>query len=103
VTRVLGIFTRFRWTVRPGSDLYLVYSHNLRERLPEFDPRRGLETQRGGGQALLVLPVQREHRQTQPPHDGGQAKCHDDGHPHQRRHGSRCIEGNEHPSAARPQ
>jgi len=28
-TSVLGWQSRFRWTVRPGNDLYLVYIHNL--------------------------------------------------------------------------
>jgi hypothetical protein len=31
VSRVVGTFTRFRWIVRPGSDIYLVYTHNLLE------------------------------------------------------------------------
>lgn len=48
VTRVVGTFARFRWIVRPGSDLYLVYTHNLRERPLTADPRdrpwHGLET-----------------------------------------------------------
>jgi hypothetical protein len=35
---VIGVFTRFRWIVRPGSDLYLVYTHNLRYGDP-LDPR----------------------------------------------------------------
>jgi hypothetical protein len=39
VTRALGTFTRFRWTIRPGSDLYLVYTHNLRDGLLLPDPR----------------------------------------------------------------
>jgi hypothetical protein len=45
VSRVVGTFTRFRWTITPGSDLYLVYTHNLRtaDLLP--DPRsQRLET-----------------------------------------------------------
>jgi hypothetical protein len=39
VTRVVGTFTRFRWTITPGSDLYLVYTHNLREEPLIADPR----------------------------------------------------------------
>ena len=30
-SRVLGWQSRFRWIVRPGSDLYLVYTHNWLE------------------------------------------------------------------------
>lgn len=49
VTRVVGTFARFRWIVTPGSDIYLVYTHNLRERPLSGDPREqrpwlGLET-----------------------------------------------------------
>jgi hypothetical protein len=46
LSRVLGAFARFRWIVRPGSDLYLVYTHNLRERQPLTDgsARGGFET-----------------------------------------------------------
>ena len=46
VSRLLGLFGRFRWIVRPGSDLYLVYTHILQDRpvVPE-DPREtGLVT-----------------------------------------------------------
>jgi hypothetical protein len=28
VSRVLGWQARFRWILRPGNDLYLVYQHN---------------------------------------------------------------------------
>lgn len=46
LSRVVGIFSRFRWTFRPGNDLFFVYTHNLRDPLPtELDPRDpGLET-----------------------------------------------------------
>jgi hypothetical protein len=40
VSRVVGLFARARWIVRPGSDIYLVWTHNWQneaERL--FDPR----------------------------------------------------------------
>ena len=30
VSRVLGLFMRFRWILQPGNDLYLVYTHNWR-------------------------------------------------------------------------
>jgi hypothetical protein len=39
VSRMVGTFTRFRWTITPGSDLYLVYTHNLRETTLLADPR----------------------------------------------------------------
>lgn len=42
ISDIVGIFTRFRWIVRPGSDLYVVYTHNLRRGEP-LDPR-GLYT-----------------------------------------------------------
>ena len=32
VSDILGWQARFRWIVRPGSDLYLVYQHNWQER-----------------------------------------------------------------------
>ena len=28
VSRVMGWQSRYRWIVRPGNDLYLVYTHN---------------------------------------------------------------------------
>jgi hypothetical protein len=28
ISDVLGLYNRFRWTITPGSDLYLVYTHN---------------------------------------------------------------------------
>ena len=31
VSRVMGWQSRFRWILRPGSDLYVVYTHNWRE------------------------------------------------------------------------
>jgi len=31
VSDVVGLFTRFRWILTPGSDLYLVYTHNWGE------------------------------------------------------------------------
>ena len=31
VSRVMGLQSRFRWIVRPGSDLYVVYNHNWLE------------------------------------------------------------------------
>jgi hypothetical protein len=31
VSGVLGWQARYRWIMRPGNDLYLVYTHNWRE------------------------------------------------------------------------
>ncbi len=28
LSRIVGLYGRFRWVIRPGSDLYLVYTHN---------------------------------------------------------------------------
>ncbi|MEX2583018.1 MAG: DUF5916 domain-containing protein [Gemmatimonadota bacterium] len=42
VSQVVGLFARMRWIVRPGSDVYLVWTHNWqneRERLLERDFR----------------------------------------------------------------
>jgi hypothetical protein len=44
VSRIIGTFTRLRWSVRPGSDIFLVYTHNLRDAALDADPRRGLVT-----------------------------------------------------------
>ncbi len=45
VTQRLGSFSRIRWTLRPGSDLYFVYTHNwLYETGRPFDESRGLAT-----------------------------------------------------------
>ena len=27
-SELIGLYSRLRWTLRPGSDFYLVYSHN---------------------------------------------------------------------------
>jgi len=42
VSRLLGWQVRFRWIERPGTDLFLVYTHNWRE--TEVGPRRHLTT-----------------------------------------------------------
>lgn len=33
VSRIAGLYSRLRWTLRPGSDLYVVYTHNWRNDL----------------------------------------------------------------------
>lgn len=35
---VLGLYNRFRWTITPGSDLYLVYSYNWIQGENRFEP-----------------------------------------------------------------
>lgn len=42
VSDVLGFYNRFRWTITPGSDLYLVYTHNWMRMDNRFEP---IETQ----------------------------------------------------------
>jgi hypothetical protein len=38
-SEIIGLFTRLRWIVRPGNDIYLVYTHNWRnEILDSLDP-----------------------------------------------------------------
>jgi hypothetical protein len=44
VSRVLGTFARFRWIVRPGSDLYLVYGRSMLEDPTSLDRFRGFQT-----------------------------------------------------------
>jgi hypothetical protein len=44
VSRVVGTFTRFRWIVRPGSDIFLVYTHNLLDDPTSLDRFRALQT-----------------------------------------------------------
>jgi hypothetical protein len=41
-SRVLGWQGRFRWILRPGNDLYFVYTHNWRDYLDPLD--RGFRT-----------------------------------------------------------
>ena len=38
LSNVLGLFSRFRWTLTPGSDLFLVYTTNWIERDNRFEP-----------------------------------------------------------------
>jgi hypothetical protein len=42
VTDIVGLFGRFRWIVRPGNDVYFVYTHNWQDigrRVLDFDYR----------------------------------------------------------------
>lgn len=61
VTRVVGLFARARWILRPGNDLFLVYTHNWREEelIPTPDGRteRRFETLSRGGAAKLTYAI----------------------------------------------
>jgi len=35
-TRSIGVNTRLRWTFKPVADLFLVYNHNVRDRLDRW-------------------------------------------------------------------
>ena len=45
-SEIVGLFARLRWIVKPGNDIYLVYSHNWRyDALDTLDPdNRSLQT-----------------------------------------------------------
>jgi len=48
VTRILGLFARARWIVRPGNDIYLVWTHNWQNQLEQLlDPREFTTLSRG--------------------------------------------------------
>jgi hypothetical protein len=58
VTRIVGLFGRLRWTVRPGSDLYLVYTHNWQNLgAGLLDRDRDLITLSRGGSMKLSYAV----------------------------------------------
>jgi hypothetical protein len=45
VSEVVGLYSRFRWIVRPGSDIFLVYTHNWQNVVGGFDTlQRGATT-----------------------------------------------------------
>jgi hypothetical protein len=44
VSDVVGLFTRFRWILTPGSDLYLVYTHNWQDNQDDLLSRHRFET-----------------------------------------------------------
>jgi len=48
VTKLVGLFARARWIVRPGSDIFLVWTHNW-QREPEWLPDREFATVSWGG------------------------------------------------------
>jgi hypothetical protein len=54
VSKIVGLFARGRWIVRPGSDLYLVYTHNWQNLgTGLFDRDRDLVTLSKGGSMKL--------------------------------------------------
>lgn len=57
VSDILGLFVRFRWIVRPGSDLFLVYTHNWREQVDDPLSRRRFETLSRGGSTKINYTV----------------------------------------------
>lgn len=52
VSRVVGLFARMRWIVRPGSDVFLVWTHNWQDQILPGG-HRGFDTLSRGG-ALKV-------------------------------------------------
>jgi len=49
LSRIVGLYSRLRWTVRPGSDVFLVYTHNW------IDPLEGpLQTRERGAVTKLT-------------------------------------------------
>lgn len=52
VSKLLGWQARYRWIVRPGNDVFLVYTHNWIE--DRLDPRGGFDTLDRRGAAKVV-------------------------------------------------
>jgi hypothetical protein len=48
VTDVAGLFARLRWIMKPGNDLYLVYTHNWRNLETDLLDRHFQTLSRGG-------------------------------------------------------
>lgn len=48
VTRVMGLFARGRWIVRPGNDIFLVWSHNWQNEVARLLDREFTTLSRGG-------------------------------------------------------
>jgi hypothetical protein len=48
VSRVVGLFARMRWIVRPGSDVFLVWTHNWRNEADPLGDRQLVTLSRGG-------------------------------------------------------
>ena len=56
VSAVLGWQARFRWIVRPGNDVFFVYTHNFIDDIDPLNPRRGFRTldQRSAAKAVYT-------------------------------------------------
>lgn len=52
VSQVVGLFARARWIVRPGSDIYLVWSHNWRNEVARLLDREFTTISWGGAMKL---------------------------------------------------
>jgi hypothetical protein len=48
VSQVVGLFARMRWIVRPGSDVYLVWTHNWQSEAERLLNRQFVTLSRGG-------------------------------------------------------
>lgn len=60
VSDVVGLFARLRWIMRPGSDLYLVWTHNWRYEAMEMDgPGPGLGPRDGSGPGRRLERISR--------------------------------------------
>ena len=55
VTRVVGWQSRFRWILRPGNDIYIVYSHNWLELI---GPNTGFVTQSRNAASKIIYTKQ---------------------------------------------
>ena len=55
VSEIVGLFTRLRWIVKPGNDVYLVYSHNWQySALDMLDPDNRTLTRLSRGASVKV-------------------------------------------------
>ena len=52
-TQLVGLFTRLRWILKPGSDLFLVYTHNWQNLGPSILDDRDLITLSRGGSVKM--------------------------------------------------
>jgi len=52
VSEIVGLFTRLRWILHPGNELYLVYTHNWRNRGPDLLDRDFETLSRGASTKL---------------------------------------------------
>jgi hypothetical protein len=52
---VIGWQSRFRWIVKPGNDLYVVYTHNWRDDPLDIDRRFTTLDQRGASKVIYTV------------------------------------------------